>query len=802
MSLQFRRGTDAERQTITPDQGEPIWTTDTSRLYIGDGVTPGGVNIEQLGPTGPTGPQGAAGPQGPQGVTGATGSAGATGPQGPQGVTGNTGPQGPQGPQGAQGDTGPQGPQGAQGNTGATGPQGPQGPQGNTGPQGPQGPGANQDLNTSSSVTFAGITVNGDITANKLTVQLTTVSTTLIQTDDIIQTTNTTAASNTTTGALVVAGGIATQKEIYLGDLSTANVKGKSIFIQEQVSFPIKKSLQISSSGNSFVGGLSIGVGNLSISGGSSALVVTDSSGANGIFTVTSTALTMTVPATIQNNLTLSGTGNLAVSGGQITVGSVFTASQTQVTQNLPLTITNANNLTLSGTGNLAVSGGQITVGSVFTASQTQVTQSTPLVILDATNATANNTGALRVTGGASFGGDIWLNGADVRGPSIKIEEQTSAFVKKSIEIATSAVTITGQTGINGSLGVGGTVGGYLTTTNLTLVGGGYTTSGGRAKILLKRPLDNGDIVISPAETDVMTITTALITSSVPIQGTAATFTNQIVVGSSTIKDAGSTIRSTDNVTEMNLFVEPTQVYISDANVNLVNFQPQASFIYAFDANDPTTGISIDTATVAVGLIDAAVSGGRIEIVRGANQAEDVRILGNDRAASIVTFSTTTMTINVPIEYSRTYGSFSNLATITPAAANTDYILPLDTTNTASNATLSNTGTITIQKAGHYNIQFSLQMSNSDNAEQAFYVWFRKNGSDIANSNTEYDLLKNSKSVAALNLVEYFAANDTVEIAYAVGNTAITMPYYASTSTPFVRPATPSAIVSIVPVGA
>ena len=645
MSLQFRRGTDAERQTITPDQGEPIWTTDTSRLYIGDGVTPGGVNIEQLGPTGPSGPQGAAGPQGPQGVAGATGSAGATGPQGPQGVTGNTGPQGPQGPQGAQGDTGPQGPQGAQGNTGATG------PQGNTGPQGPQGPGANQDLNTSSSVTFAGITVNGEIIANQLTVQLTTVSTTLIQTDDIIQTTNTTAASNTTTGALVVAGGIATQKEIYLGDLSTANIKGKSIFIQEQASFPVKKSLTISSSGNTLVGGLSIGFGNLQISGGSSALVVTDSSGANGIFTVTSTALTMTVPATIQNNLTLSGTGNLAVSGGQITVGSVFTASQTQVTQNLPLTITNANNLTLSGTGNLAVSGGQITVGSVFTASQTQVTQSTPLVILDATNATANNTGALRVTGGASFGGDIWLNGADVRGPSIKIEEQTSAFVKKSIDINTNQIDLQGTTKINGSLETSGNISANSTTTNLNLYGGSFTAgvpAGVGAKITLKRKSDNGDIVFSPNQTDVMTITTALITSSVPIQGTAATFTNQIVVGSSTIQDAGTTIRSTDNVTEMNLFVEPTQVYISDANVNLVNFQTQASFIYAFDANDPTTGISIDTATVAVGLIDAAVSGGRIEIVRGANQAEDVRILGNDRAANIVTFSTSTIVSAVP----------------------------------------------------------------------------------------------------------------------------------------------------------
>ena len=46
MPLQFRRGTDAQRTTITPDAGEPLWTTNTNRLYVGDGVTPGGVAVE------------------------------------------------------------------------------------------------------------------------------------------------------------------------------------------------------------------------------------------------------------------------------------------------------------------------------------------------------------------------------------------------------------------------------------------------------------------------------------------------------------------------------------------------------------------------------------------------------------------------------------------------------------------------------------------------------------------------------------------------------------------------------------
>ena len=42
MALRLRRGTDAERQTVTPAEGELIYTTDTKELYIGDGTTQGG----------------------------------------------------------------------------------------------------------------------------------------------------------------------------------------------------------------------------------------------------------------------------------------------------------------------------------------------------------------------------------------------------------------------------------------------------------------------------------------------------------------------------------------------------------------------------------------------------------------------------------------------------------------------------------------------------------------------------------------------------------------------------------------
>mgnify|MGYP001254676841 CR=1 FL=1 len=46
MALQIRRGTDVDRQGIVPKAGEPIFTTDTKRLFIGDGSTAGGIIVD------------------------------------------------------------------------------------------------------------------------------------------------------------------------------------------------------------------------------------------------------------------------------------------------------------------------------------------------------------------------------------------------------------------------------------------------------------------------------------------------------------------------------------------------------------------------------------------------------------------------------------------------------------------------------------------------------------------------------------------------------------------------------------
>ena len=45
MSLRIRRGTEAERSGIVFDTAEIVWTTNDQQLWVGDGITQGGINI-------------------------------------------------------------------------------------------------------------------------------------------------------------------------------------------------------------------------------------------------------------------------------------------------------------------------------------------------------------------------------------------------------------------------------------------------------------------------------------------------------------------------------------------------------------------------------------------------------------------------------------------------------------------------------------------------------------------------------------------------------------------------------------
>jgi hypothetical protein len=147
------------------------------------------------------------------------------------------------------------------------------------------------------------------------------------------------------------------------------------------------------------------------------------------------------------------------------------------------------------------------------------------------------------------------------------------------------------------------------------------------------------------------------------------------------------------------------------------------------------------------------------------------------------------------------YGSFQDttdqsIATIT-ATAN----ISLDTTDYSLGTSLVDGYKIKVDYSGLYNVQFSIQFANDDSQIQDVDIWFKKNGSDVAGSNSKFSVDDKHGSVkghliAALNFNIELAKDDYVSLAWATSSVDVTVEHLAAQTTP-TRPATPSAIVTI-----
>ena len=120
MPFKIRRGPESERQRFVPSEGELLYTTDSKKLYIGDGITIGGNLATGYSGSGNgyTGSVGDPGHIGNDGYTGSRGYDGSRGPRGDQGYPGPVGPMGAEGPCGPNGFTGSAGPIGPKGDIG------------------------------------------------------------------------------------------------------------------------------------------------------------------------------------------------------------------------------------------------------------------------------------------------------------------------------------------------------------------------------------------------------------------------------------------------------------------------------------------------------------------------------------------------------------------------------------------------------------------------------------------------------------------------------------------------------------
>ena len=148
------------------------------------------------------------------------------------------------------------------------------------------------------------------------------------------------------------------------------------------------------------------------------------------------------------------------------------------------------------------------------------------------------------------------------------------------------------------------------------------------------------------------------------------------------------------------------------------------------------------------------------------------------------------------------YGSFQDSTDQTAASTTVAYPITFNTTDFSNGVYLSNSSRLNVRNAGIYNLQYSIQMENKDNAQHDVDIWFRKNGTNITASNSKFTVpARKSASIyghviGAINYFVELAANDYVEIVWRAENTNLSLEQTPAESSP-TRPATPSVIATM-----
>jgi len=148
------------------------------------------------------------------------------------------------------------------------------------------------------------------------------------------------------------------------------------------------------------------------------------------------------------------------------------------------------------------------------------------------------------------------------------------------------------------------------------------------------------------------------------------------------------------------------------------------------------------------------------------------------------------------------YGAFQDSTDQVAANTTTAYAVTFNTTDFSNGVTLASGSRITVADAGIWNLQFSIQFTNTTNSSQDVDVWFRVNGTNVANSNSRFGFAPRKgvgdpfHIIAAMNYFVSLNATNYVEIMWRPTDTGVSIEQYAAGTSP-TRPAIPSAIVTM-----
>lgn len=148
------------------------------------------------------------------------------------------------------------------------------------------------------------------------------------------------------------------------------------------------------------------------------------------------------------------------------------------------------------------------------------------------------------------------------------------------------------------------------------------------------------------------------------------------------------------------------------------------------------------------------------------------------------------------------YGAFQDSTDQVAASTTVAYPVTFNTTDFSNGVTIASNSRITVADAGIWNLQFSIQFTNTTNASQDVDVWFRVNGTNITASNSRFGLAPRKDAsdpfhvIMALNYFASLNATDYIEIMWRTTDTGVSIEQYAAGTSP-TRPAIPSAIATM-----
>ena len=148
------------------------------------------------------------------------------------------------------------------------------------------------------------------------------------------------------------------------------------------------------------------------------------------------------------------------------------------------------------------------------------------------------------------------------------------------------------------------------------------------------------------------------------------------------------------------------------------------------------------------------------------------------------------------------HGAFQDSTNQVAANTTTAYAITFNTTDFSNGVTIASSSRITVADSGIWNLQFSIQLKNTTNDGQDVDIWFRKNGSDIANSGSRFGLAPRksagdpSHMIGALNYFVDLEQNDYLQLMWRPSDVGVSIEHFAAGTSP-TRPAVPSVIATV-----